>query len=66
MYAVGHDDGAHHAGAQVALLARCDEILRHRGRPGSICEGDVGGGASFLCPVSLEQTFDEAESCMWI
>ena len=27
-YRVGHDDGAHHAGAQVALLAGRDEI-RH-------------------------------------
>jgi len=32
-YAVGHDDGAHHAGAEVALLAWGDKVLlRHGGR----------------------------------
>ena len=34
MYAVGHDDGAHHAGAQVALLAGRDEVLGHGARSG--------------------------------
>lgn len=31
-YAIGHDDGADHAGAEVALLAWGDEVLlRHGG-----------------------------------
>lgn len=30
-YAGGHDDGAHHAGAQVAVLARWHEVVSHVG-----------------------------------